>query len=336
MSHTPPQDGAESPSGIRNSSTRKPLCCASRTRCISRGLLDICVTARHAGTRTSTLRICSVVRPLTHESVWEYVSDLFKTIDRDDRLYAGELVELAILGSSDRRPYSSYKAPPRQSPRSERRPQGVVFEPGFAEPYQELVQDAFQWLLKGPDIQLVTSCGSKPASQRRIDELIWRFGNKQFRELLKEEPGFADRELSIGEKPKGSPCCSDSDVENWDEIWDEIAENVHGDDWMGPLSAFVEFWRLREGRLDVDGVRVSLLPDLHDANPTTNITDLLPSRERAELELTFDLTEYRRAVTAGDSLKQYGISDGSSQSEDRQGGQKDMAGSNGGGGAVGA
>ncbi|KAA8894635.1 hypothetical protein FN846DRAFT_912676 [Sphaerosporella brunnea] len=280
----------------------------------------------------------------------------------------------------------SYKAPPGQSPQWPawrrpldavshfrcrvstpcRRAQGVVFEVGFAESYEELVEDAFQWLLMEPGVQLVvlikvhedrTSCTSTPESQQRIEEYIWRFGNRRARTLLKAKPEFAGRDISVREEPLGPPCDSDSDM-----IYDEIVETARPDDWVGPMSAFVEFWRLREGKPDVDGVRMSVLPHLHVNNPIIYIILLLPSQERCDRKVSFDLAEYERVlehviqhlatgrafdqcrlrpprepITADVLLKEYNISDNASQTGETQGAYKEMDSGNGDGdGAVAA
>ncbi|KAA8912511.1 hypothetical protein FN846DRAFT_903480 [Sphaerosporella brunnea] len=120
--------------------------------------------------------------------------------------------------------------------RPDRRPQGVVFEVGFAEVYEERVQDAFQWLLMEPGVQLEAllkvdedrdCCASAPGGRRRIDELMWRLDNKRAR--------------------------------------------------TAPPWTYVS----------------SLLPNFH---ATINITDLRPSQERCDLQVTFDLVEYQRVL----------------------------------------
>ncbi|KAA8910314.1 hypothetical protein FN846DRAFT_888482 [Sphaerosporella brunnea] len=321
---------------------------------------------------TCTLRISGCNYPI-HESILTYVAQLFDAIDQRDWHYAGVPVDLAVKGRVDWQSYCSYKAPPGQSPPwpawrrlpdavasfrcRDSRPcgkpaQGVVFEVGFAESYEELVADAFQWLLMEPGVQLVvlikvhedrSSCAPTPESQRRIDEYIWRFGNRRARTLLKAKPEFAGRDISVREE--GLPCDSDSD---W-EVYDEIIETVRADDWVGPMSAFVEFWRLRDGKPDVDGIRMSLLPHLHVDNPLIYITDLLPSQERCDLQVTFDLAEYRRKledaiqqlaasraldqcsleppqepITADVLLKEYNISDNASPTGETQGDYQEM------------
>ena len=114
----------------------------------------------------------------------------------------------------------------------------VVFEVGFTESYDDLVKDAAQWLQRsGGKVRLVILVNieedvrSRKArqrsseTQRRIRELIIKFGNAK----AKEREGIDH---------------GDSDVESDAELYEDVRSTIMVEDWVGPISATLEVWHM--------------------------------------------------------------------------------------------
>jgi sulfite reductase beta subunit-like hemoprotein len=113
----------------------------------------------------------------------------------------------------------------------------VVFEVGFSESYEDLLSDAKQWLIKSSEEVTIAviikiqedksarrEARKTSESQERLRQLVDEFGNKEAR-------------LRDG-------IDSQSDVDSDKEMYDDIGSMINEDDWVGPLSAFLEIWEL--------------------------------------------------------------------------------------------
>ncbi|KAA8912202.1 hypothetical protein FN846DRAFT_996545 [Sphaerosporella brunnea] len=261
-----------------------------------------------------TLRICSMVRSV-HNSLGKHISDLFRAMNRAPFLEDAEAEVLDIFAREVKLPSIRYQRSEKccKWPAWAKTPdagfyvqQGsddslprVVCEIGFSESYDDLLDDAYQWLLKAPDVQLVilvkvdedskTLAARQKSRQNEIEQLVWQFGNRLARSKLKTRP-------DLRRKRKADDSNSDSDT----ALYRTIADNISYSDWVGPLTAYLEFWRLKDGVPMLDGSRISLLPELTtDANPVIKITDLLPESMivgDAVREWPFDVSRYHNTL----------------------------------------
>ncbi|KAA8902298.1 hypothetical protein FN846DRAFT_908594 [Sphaerosporella brunnea] len=280
---------------------------------------------------TCTLRLYSMVRPV-HQSIAEFVSDMLVRIVRADWLDRAEEPKVNIGQRRTKLPTANYRrlGDTHKPPAWEKDPDAcfnckekpgfptrtrVVFELGFSESYVDLVNDAHQWLLKSPHVQLVvlikitedraTCLRRKKARKQQINEFVWQFGNEQARERLKQsDPAFAARgvaekraaeqSLRTGQK-RNHP--QDDDVSDM-SLYEAVEAEVTIEDWVGPLDVFMEFWRLHNGKPEVDGSRMQILPATEsDANPAIRITDLIASPIGPDdRQWPFDIAAYRTTL----------------------------------------
>ncbi|KAA8897381.1 hypothetical protein FN846DRAFT_921515 [Sphaerosporella brunnea] len=261
-----------------------------------------------------TLRICSMVRSV-HNSLGKHVSDLFRAMNRAPFVADAEAEVLDIFAREVKLPSIKYQRSEKcckwpawaktpdagfyvQQGADESLPR-VVCEIGFSESYDDLLDDAYQWLLKAPDVQLVVLVkveedskglvARQKSRQDEIAELVWRFGNRLARSRLKMRP-------ELRRKRKADDNDSDSDT----ALYRTIADNISCSDWVGPLTAYLEFWRLKDGVPTLDGSRISLLPEPGtDADPVIKITDLLPDAMIVgdpAREWPFDIARYHNTL----------------------------------------
>ncbi|KAA8892623.1 hypothetical protein FN846DRAFT_915090 [Sphaerosporella brunnea] len=186
----------------------------------------------------------------------------------------------------------------------------VVCEIGFSESYDDLVDDAYQWLMKAPDVQLVilvkaeedskTLAARQKSRRGEIERLVWQFGNRLARSKLKMHPGLREQRKAED---------SDSDT----ALYRTIADHISYSDWIGPLTAYLQFGRLQDGvpmrddrpycefpQANQDRQTDSLLPELLiNTDAVIKITDLLPESlivaDHAR-EWPFDVSRYHNTL----------------------------------------
>lgn len=123
----------------------------------------------------------------------------------------------------------------------------VIFEAGFSEPYDDLLNDMRQWLLKTKGrVQLVilanidedkkarNTLKKTPECSARINQLVKPFGNSQGRARHNEKNPDYDEALED----------MDSEASSNQDIYDSIEEAVQTHDWVEPIEASLEFWEL--------------------------------------------------------------------------------------------
>ncbi|BCS29410.1 uncharacterized protein APUU_70980S [Aspergillus puulaauensis] len=156
----------------------------------------------------------------------------------------------------------------------------VVFETGFSEAYDDLKNDATQWLQRsGGKVRLVIlvkieedlktrrSLQKDPASRKRIRQLVREFGT----DIVKEKHGLDEPEND------------ESDASNPD-IYDNIRASVVVYDWVGPITANMELWELHDGVPMIREQRTVLPRPESPTNPVIKITDLVPLAYREQFQ----------------------------------------------------
>lgn len=132
----------------------------------------------------------------------------------------------------------------------------VVFETGFAERYEDLRNDASQWLLRsGGKVRLVVlfkidedqrvlqSSQKSHDTRRRLRKLVRDYGND-----------FVKTKYGIESHDDNGADISDA------ELYDNIRVHIELSDWMGPITARLELWELQDGTPAIRESAVSLVP----------------------------------------------------------------------------
>lgn len=135
----------------------------------------------------------------------------------------------------------------------------VILEVGFAETYDDLHSDALQWLTKSADVNLAIIVDIKEdritlqaekdttAFHTRTRKLVDQFGNEQARA---RDDGIDDTDGKVSDDRgdgNDDPSSILSDAAT-DDLMEELQTEIHVDDWVGPLSASLEFWELEDGK----------------------------------------------------------------------------------------
>ncbi|KAK1139334.1 hypothetical protein N8T08_001105 [Aspergillus melleus] len=172
----------------------------------------------------------------------------------------------------------------------------VVIENGFSESYDDLVRDASQWLSRsgGRVKQVIIAKITEDKRQlrdhqkteqfkRTRDQLVAKYGD----DMSQETHEIHDIECTL---PDSS-----------DELYKAIDSEIAASDWIGPISAFLEVWRLRDGELSLTEPRIDVLPT--PASPRDlilQVTDLIPDEHRALFPnfdamrtITIDMASFR-------------------------------------------
>ncbi|KAJ9214273.1 hypothetical protein DTO166G4_4118 [Paecilomyces variotii] len=115
----------------------------------------------------------------------------------------------------------------------------IVFETGFAEQYEDLRNDAYQWLLRsGGKVRLVVlvdinedkrvlqSCQESQDARQRLRKLVRDYGN----DFVKNKHGIKSYD--------------DTDTSDA-ELYDNIRAHIIPSDWMGPITARLELWEIQ-------------------------------------------------------------------------------------------
>lgn len=164
----------------------------------------------------------------------------------------------------------------------------IVVEVGFSESYEDLQSDAEQWLTKqraavnlvilvkiDEDKGILKNTRKTLESQIRLEELIMRFGN--------------DKAKSHYAKPAYQSSNNDSDATMTEPTSDEVRSEVKSrlviDDWVGPLSAYLEFWELKDNKAQRRGERFPILPRSKPIHPAIPYIDMISKHERAKFKI---------------------------------------------------
>ncbi|GAM34881.1 hypothetical protein TCE0_015r02757 [Talaromyces pinophilus] len=181
----------------------------------------------------------------------------------------------------------------------------VIVEVGFSESYQDLLRDAEQWLLKGnEDVNLVILVDIKEDrvilkkttsaldSRTRLKKLVAAFGND---EAKRRHNNNGDNDTN---DDVSGPTVTKLSPKDWKSA---VESQLNIDDWVGPLSAFLEFWELKNGRCEIRGQRFPILPrSKKPVRPAIPIVDMIPISERAKFkevdksrEMDLDMNDIR-------------------------------------------
>ncbi|KAJ9324853.1 hypothetical protein DTO027B5_3288 [Paecilomyces variotii] len=149
----------------------------------------------------------------------------------------------------------------------------VVFEVGFSESYNDLLNDAKQWLSRSSTVRLVILVditedvrirrGRQDTDEvkKRIKDLLVKFGTT----IAREKEGI---ELD------------DCETLSTPDLYDEIQSQIVAEDWVGPIQATLEQWTMENDALKLRS-RIIVLPEQLDSlNPTITIGDIIPKAER--------------------------------------------------------
>ncbi|KAF8541119.1 hypothetical protein BDD12DRAFT_879388 [Trichophaea hybrida] len=171
----------------------------------------------------------------------------------------------------------------------------LVVEVGFSEGYEELVEDAKQWLTKCPrSVQLVVLVKvdedrkvlrkRREEDQKRVNELLWTHGTYAVRKMLREThpKDFGDR--------KDVPTEGD-ETESEEGLYEMLERDVVADDWVGPLAAYLELWRVVDRQPSRIGERIQISPDPVSAAefPRIRITDICGGKYNVFPDRTWQL-----------------------------------------------
>ena len=131
----------------------------------------------------------------------------------------------------------------------------VVIEVGFSESYHDLVRDASQWLLRsGGRVKLVIivkveedklqlNVHQKTEQFKRTrDQLVAKYGDGMSREIYET--------YDIECNPQGSSA----------DLYEALCSEITASNWVGPISVFLEVWRLRDGEPNLAEPRIVSLP----------------------------------------------------------------------------
>lgn len=131
----------------------------------------------------------------------------------------------------------------------------VVIEVGFSESYHDLVRDAFQWLLRsGGRVNLVIivkveedklqlNIHQKTEQFKRTrDQLVAKYGDGMSREI------YETYDIE----------CTSQDSSA--DLYEALGSEITASDWVGPISVFLEVWRLRDGEPNLAEPRIVSLP----------------------------------------------------------------------------
>lgn len=146
----------------------------------------------------------------------------------------------------------------------------VIFEIGFSESYDDLVNDAYQWLTTHKsDVNLVIIIDIKEdrsalqadQCKERIRQLAVNFGNEKGRMRHNIEgpdsDDMGDNDHSDNTLPDATTDVVMQEVENDDQsmsdtgtedLFDDLEKTMNVNDWVGPLTASLEFWELKDGK----------------------------------------------------------------------------------------
>ncbi|KAE8388324.1 hypothetical protein BDV23DRAFT_195185 [Aspergillus alliaceus] len=172
----------------------------------------------------------------------------------------------------------------------------VVIEIGFSESYHDLVRNAFQWLLRsGGGVQLVIIAKVEEDKRqldihqkteqfkRTRDQLVAKYGDDISREIYET--------YDIECNPQDSSA----------DLYEALGSEIAASDWVGPISVFLEVWRLRDGEPSLTEPRIDILPT--PASPRDlilKVTDLIPEEHRASFPnfdamrtITIDVARFR-------------------------------------------
>jgi hypothetical protein len=119
----------------------------------------------------------------------------------------------------------------------------VVFEAGFSEKYPDLIADARDWLLytRGKvrlvilleiqeDLSLKRAYQKTKQSKERVKNLLVKYANDKGKE-----------HLDMGEEHFGKEN-SDLTPPSDTDLYNSIEDQVVSEDWVGPITAYLEFW----------------------------------------------------------------------------------------------
>ncbi|KAL4921328.1 hypothetical protein BDW62DRAFT_174473 [Aspergillus aurantiobrunneus] len=178
--------------------------------------------------------------------------------------------------------------------RGEHRTPVVVCESGFSESYDDLKNEAVQWLVRsGGQVQLVllvdikedgkgkVSCQKTPAAQQRLRQLIRTFGTHH----VKTMAGFHGSDSgSSSSTANVSELGDDDDSDTSDpDMYNAVRNGIMVSDWVGPLTVTAELWELRGGVpavrtttriLPTPQAQTSLLIKLRDLIPPNHLQEI--------------------------------------------------------------
>jgi len=182
----------------------------------------------------------------------------------------------------------------------------VVFEAGFSEKYPDLIADARDWLLytRGKvrlvilleiqeDLSLKRAYQKTKQSKERVKNLLVKYANDKGKE-----------HLDMGEEHFGKEN-SDLTPPSDTDLYNSIEDQVVSEDWVGPITAYLEFWEAGPKGPCQRGNRVRVLPDLEGDVPPISVTDLIPTSYHARMP-GFD--ESRSAKIEVNTLRKYLLS----------------------------
>ncbi|KAL2870216.1 uncharacterized protein BJX67DRAFT_277495 [Aspergillus lucknowensis] len=177
----------------------------------------------------------------------------------------------------------------------------VVFETGFSERYENLQNDASQWLLRSggkvhlvvlfnieEDKRVLQSCQKSHDTRRRLRKLVRDYGN----DFVKTKYGIE--------------CHDDNSADISDaELYDNVRMHIEISDWMGPITARLELWELQGGIPTVRESAAVLPAPSTPVNPKIKITDIIPATFQTEHTIDshqvheLDLDYYRELLLEG-------------------------------------
>lgn len=149
-------------------------------------------------------------------------------------------------------------------------PRGIIFqftvilEVGFTETHEDLLADALQWLTKIEDVNLIIivdvnedkkalqAVKHTTAFQKRARKLVDQFGNEQAR-ARDDCNDVTDGEVTDNRSEGNDDPNSILSEAATEDLMKELQTEIHVDDWVGPLSARLEFWELEDGELQRRG-----------------------------------------------------------------------------------
>ncbi|PLN83048.1 hypothetical protein BDW42DRAFT_165718 [Aspergillus taichungensis] len=172
----------------------------------------------------------------------------------------------------------------------------VVIEIGFSESYHDLVRDASQWLLRSDGQVKLVAIAKIEENKRQLsihqktdqfkrtrDQLVAKHGDNMSREIYET----CDSECTPQVSSAG--------------LYKALDSELAASGWVGPISVFIEVWRLRNGEPSLTEPRIDILPiPTCPRDLILKVTDLIPVEHRASFPnfdasrtITIDMTCFR-------------------------------------------
>ncbi|KAE8369754.1 hypothetical protein BDV27DRAFT_152833 [Aspergillus caelatus] len=150
----------------------------------------------------------------------------------------------------------------------------VVFEVGFNESYDDLQNDARQWLIRSrglvrlvllvridEDVRQLQVYRNTSCFRSRVNELVAKYGN------------------DLGKIRAGIECegSEDSDA----EMYEDIGSKIRATDWVGRITVSLEVWEMHNHIPTLREPPIAVFPaPASPQNPKIHITDLIPTESR--------------------------------------------------------